>query len=524
MAAPADKSALSWSEVATPIAALLARIEGLVAPVAALGAENAALRARVGMLEAENAALKADNAALREKLGRPPKTPDNSGIPPSRGHKANGATGARRKGKVHAGAHRPLHPEPTRRRDVFAERCPHCRAALAAASQAPLQAYDRIDIPRITPDVTRVTLHGGTCPCCHGRFKAAPPGGPPQGAPAPSGRGRFKAAPPAGLEPGSPFGPNLRALVLYLRFGQAIPFARLARLWADLFGLSVSEGALAGMLADSAPAFALQAGDIRRRLLSGTVLQSDETSVRVGNRTFWAWVFHHGDSACFAIRPSRGKAVVAAFLGDVRPAFWVSDRLAAQMGWATREHQVCLAHLLRDVRYALEAGDDALAPRLTALLKRAVRIGRRRPELVDATLAAYHARLQAGLDALLGIVPATEAGRKLQRIVKRFRQNLLVFVTNRAVPPTNNGSETALRPRLVFLTNRAVPPTNNGSEQALRPCVVFRKITNCFRSEWGAALYADVRSVLETARRRGIATLDAVRLTLAGAPLPLAAA
>jgi transposase len=325
-----------------------------------------------------------------------------------------------------------------------------------------------------------VTLYGGACPCCHGRFKAAAP---------------------AGLEPGSPFGPNLRALVLYLRFGQAIPFARLARLLADLFGLAVSEGALAGMLADSAPAFAVQAADIRRRLLSGTVLQSDETSVRVGHRTFWAWVFHHGDSACFAIRPSRGKAVVAAFLGDVRPAFWVSDRLAAQMGWAAKEHQVCLAHLLRDVQYALEAGDDALAPRLTALLKRAIRIGRRRPELADATLAAYHARLEAGIDALLGIVPVTEAGRKLRRIVKRFRQNLLVFVTN-----------------------RAVPPTNNGSEQALRPCVVFRKVTNCFRSEWGAALYADVRSVLETARRRGVAILDAVRLTLDGTPLPVAVA
>jgi len=323
MAAPVDKSARPWSEEATSIAVRLARIEGLVARVAALEAKNAALRARVGMLEAENAALKADNAALREKLERPPKTPDNSGTPPSRGHKANGAAEAGRKSaaeagrksKVHAGAHRPLHPEPTRRREVLVERCPHCRAALAAASQAPLQAYDRIDIPRITPDVTRVTLYGGTCPCCHGRFKAAPP---------------------AGLEPGSPFGPNLRALVLYLRFGQAIPFARLARLLSDLFGLSVSEGALASMLADSAPAFALQASDIRRHLLSGTVLQSDETSVRVGNRTFWAWVFHHGDSACFAIRPSRGKAVVAAFLGDVRPAFWVSDRLGAQMAGRPR--------------------------------------------------------------------------------------------------------------------------------------------------------------------------------------------
>ena len=62
-----------------PIAALLARIERLVAHVAALGAENAVLKVRVGMLEAESAALKADNAALREKLGRPLKTPDNSG-------------------------------------------------------------------------------------------------------------------------------------------------------------------------------------------------------------------------------------------------------------------------------------------------------------------------------------------------------------------------------------------------------------------------------------------------------------
>lgn len=71
----------------------------------------------------------------------------------------------------------------------------------------------------------------------------------------------------------------------------------------------------------------------------------------------------------------------------------------------------------------------------------------------------------------------------------------------------------------MFVTHRAVPPTNNGAERALRPCVVFRKITNCFRSEWGAALYADVRSVLETARRRGIPMLRAIRLTLDAAPL-----
>ena len=128
-----------------------------------------------------------------------------------------------------------------------------------------------------------------------------------------------------------------------------------------------------------------------------------------------------------------------------------------------------------------------------------MRIAHRRPRLADATLAAYHGRLQRALDELLKIVPDTKAGLKLQRIIKRFRQNLFVF-----------------------LTDRAVSPTNNGSEQALRPCVIFRKITNGFRSVWGADLYADVRSVLETARRRGLGILQALRLTLKGEPLPTA--
>ncbi|HXZ17938.1 MAG TPA: transposase, partial [Roseiarcus sp.] len=75
----------------------------------------------------------------------------------------------------------------------------------------------------------------------------------------------------------------------------------------------------------------------------------------------------------------------------------------------------------------------------------------------------------------------------------------------------------------VFMTNREIEATNNGSERALRPGAVYRKITNGFRSEWGAAFYADLRSVIETARRRSVRALDAIRLTLQGAPLPHAA-
>jgi transposase len=321
-----------------------------------------------------------------------------------------------------------------------------------------------------------VMLRGGVCPCCARRFKAVPP---------------------SGLEHGSPFGPNLRAFVLYLRYTQAISFERLARLMSDLLGLRISEGALNNMLDASRTAFAWQASLIRQHLLTGTALQSDETSMRVGKRTWWNWVFHHGDSACFVIRPSRGSAVVEDFLGEVRPDYWVSDRYGAQMGWAVKDHQVCLAHLLRDVQYAIDAGDAAFAPGLKRLLQQATGIGQRRAQLADASLRSYAGKLERKLDALLRIAPGNRPGEKLQQVIKKIRQHLFVFVTN-----------------------RDVPATNNGSEQALRPCVIFRKVTNCFRSQWGADLYADIRSVIETARRRAVGALQAIGLTLNNVPLP----
>ena len=456
---PPDLASLSPAEKDALILTLLARVEELTVRVAALEAENAALRA---------------------KLDLPPKTPDNSSTPPAQGHKANAPPSGRGKRKAHPGAHRPLHPNPTRRHEIAASQCPHCRADVSDTVQVAKESYDRIEIPHLQPDVTRVTLYGGICPCCAHSFKAAPP---------------------AGLEPGSPFGPNLRAFVLYLRAAHALSYERLARLMSELLGVTISEGALVNILEGSRAAFARQREAIRARLLAGTILEADETSMRVGKRTWWGWVFHHADSACFVIAPSRGRAVVEQFLGPYRPEFWVSDRLAAQMGWATKEHQVCLAHLIRDAQYAIDAGDIVFAPAVQKLLRQACAIGRRRDRLREATLRTYAAKLETRLDTLLRLTPTHKQGEKFRAIIKKYRQNLFVF-----------------------LTNRAIPPTNNGSERALRPCVIFRKVTNCFRSEWAAELYADLRSVLETARRRSIPALEAIRRTLDALPLTAATA
>ncbi|NJL50268.1 MAG: transposase [Blastochloris sp.] len=235
----ADKDAL--------IAALIARNEALVAQNEALMAEMARLAARVAELEA--------------KLGLPPKTPGNSSVPPSKAQKPSGASAPKSKSKPHDGAHRPLHPNPTTKRDVLATSCSCCGADVSGVAQEVCEAYDRVEIPKVEPDVTRVSLFGGVCPCCAKRFKASPP---------------------AGLEPGSPFGPNLRAFVIYLRSVQGIPLARLRDVMRDLFGLDISEGALVNILAAGATPFASAVAVIKAKLLTGTTIASDETGLRVG--------------------------------------------------------------------------------------------------------------------------------------------------------------------------------------------------------------------------------------------------
>src|SRR3982751_1825764 len=148
MTPPPDLSLLSPSEKDALITALLARVQAL-------------------LVEVEG--LRTENAALRDKLSLPPKTPRNSSKPPSQEMKAKGETEPKPKGKPHPAAYRALPPNPTRHREVWADCCPQCQADVTAVAQVPLHTYDWIEIPEITPDVTRVTLYGGARPWCWGR-------------------------------------------------------------------------------------------------------------------------------------------------------------------------------------------------------------------------------------------------------------------------------------------------------------------------------------------------------------------
>ena len=186
----------------------------------------------------------------------------------------------------------------------------------------------------------------------------------------------------------------------------------------------------------------------------------------------------------------RGKAVVSALFGEIRPEVWVSDMLGSQRGHGVL-WQVCLAHLLRDAKFAIECGDTAFSTPFRRLLQRAILIGRRRETLKDITLQQYLHDINRRLDRIIAAAPIGEPGRKLRRRMLANRAHLFVF-----------------------MSNRAVPYTNNVSERHLRPSVVFRKLTNGFRCQWGAETYAAFRSVVSTAKANQASVLATVRFVL----------
>ena len=414
-------------------------------------------------------------AELEGKLGGPPKTPDNSSVPPSQGRKPNRADRrAAKKQKGRPGVFRTLASNPDRIIDSVAERCPHCEHALTPADQSGFHAYDHIELPPIGPVITRIHRHRGVCPNC---------------------RRGFSAPPPAEMPPGSPFGRDLIALILHLHVTQAIGFERLVRLLDEVFGIRISEGAIANILARAGTPLTAAAETTAAAVRGSRVVASDETSARVAGKNWWQWVLVSSTAVHHLIADSRGATVLTGFLGETKPDVWVADRYAAQAGHG-KERQLCLAHLLRDAQYAIDAGDTGFAPGFHKLLQRAVAIGQRRAELKDTTLAQYRADLDRRLDRLLAVNPTAEAGRKLARGIRKCRSDLFVFVTR-----------------------RDVPATNNECERALRPSVIFRKVTGGFRSQWGARTYADAVSVIGTGRVHGRSAFQALRDALAGRPI-----
>ena len=456
----------------TPEQVDLLPIEELRPLLKALLVEFELLRQRVAYLEAENERLKQQLTGSTNS--------GNSSQPPSRDQKTNQPEKKRRQHGPpfgHQKFSRPLVDTPDRVIQVPVTECEQCLADLSGVAPEDFERRQITELPEAKPLVIETRQHRTTCPHCLTLNRAALP---------------------EGLEAERCFGPNLEATVIFYKQTQHLSYERTARTMRDLHGVNLSEGAIASILQRAGEKAQPVAQAIKEQVIQGEVIRSDETSARVKARNWWQWVFISERGVYHTIVPTRSAAEISEVMGQLAVKAWVSDCYAAQLKAPAEVFQLCLTHQLRDLKRVLDATPEERWAHATHKLFRDSIHLRNRFVSGEMTLDGFLRRVtqtENELDRLLEEELKNEAAQKLQTRFSTHRDKLLTF-----------------------LRYPNVPPTNNESEQALRGSVIHRKVTNGFRSEWGAKAYAALQTVLATAKQKGEQAFQAL-MTLMGPPV-----
>jgi hypothetical protein len=84
------------------------------------------------------------------------------------------------------------------------------------------------------------------------------------------------------------------------------------------------------------------------------------------------------------------------------------------------------------------------------VLLRAFVIHQRQGRLAESTLYQYRCELERRLEYCLALTPNQWDGVRLKKRYLGIRDNLLLFLADATVPPTNNSSEQGLRLSTIF--------------------------------------------------------------------------
>jgi transposase len=328
--------------------------------------------------------------------------------------------------------------------------CAGCGAGLVGAAGAGLVRRQVHDIPTITSFVVEHRMHRRRCGCGQVSTAAAPPG----------------------VGAAAVYGPNLRALAVYLLVFQHIPVARAAALIADVTGARPSTGWISSVLTAVADVLVDVDKLIKTLIALAHVIHLDETTSNINGARWWLHVASTQKLTAHHLHPSRGRAAVAEFaiLPDYRGTV-VHDALSVYDAYTGATHALCGAHLVRKLTAAAEAHPDQIWP------EQALRA------LHRLNTAAHQAR-----DQQLSAIPP----QITQPLLHLWKHALLVGLAEHRRAPGRKQSKTRtllerLRDRdeqiLLFAHDLSVPFTNNQAEREVRPTKTQMKISGCHRSE-----------------------------------------
>jgi len=391
-----------------------------------------------------------------------PATP--SGMKPV--HQKPTTTG--RKGKKpgrkagHPGSRRAAPERIDERKTHRAACCPRCQGQLKHCAGTRTRYIE--DIPEhITPVVTEHTIHRDWCPHCKTLVEPVVPD----------------------ALPGNQIGNRVLVLSAWWHYGLGITIDNVVNVLNHHLQFTVSAGALPPQWYRLQEIFFRWYEQIQEQALDAAVLHGDETGWRVNGKGHWLWCFSYDRGTYYLIDEKRGRAVLAKFFKRAFAGTLVTDFWGAYNAVVCSRRQVCLAHLLRDLKHVEQYKHPSknwpkFAKKLRRLIHDGLRLKKRQAELASDVYAARCQRLHARLDALI-VTPWKDSQAK--RLLKRFRRHRAHLFT--------------------FLDDPAVPADNNHGERAIRPAVIIRKNSYGNRSERGADCQAVLMSIYRTLKQRG---------------------
>ena len=457
---------------------LLQKIDQLTARVEQLEKENHRLGDEVQELRVENAELKARLNTNSNNSSKPPSM-DGYSKKPAIPKIIKGQHGGQH---GHSGSTLKQIGNPDKIVRCLPKTC-SCGHIFTEDQMVTTEKRQVFDLPQPRLEVTEYQIHKAICPVCGLLHKGLAP---------------------EGITAPAQYGNGVKAYTTLLNVHYKLPFKKIQLLFTDLFGYPINESTVYSATQTCYEKLQASEDIIKSKITESEVAHADETGLRVEGSLHWlhvtttnlfTYLFVHQKRGDLAIRSE--KSVLKDYCG-----WLIHDCWSTYFNLTKVKHGICGAHILRELQALIENDQSKWAKAMKALL----------------------------LNTFL--MPFQERVKRRQTIESRF--DLICKVAESIEPPPlktsgkrgkykrtkgRNLLERLVREKnaaLAFAFNQHVPFTNNLAERDLRPAKVKQKISNCFRSEQGANIYARIESFISTARKHDQNVFDQLFNTFVG--------
>lgn len=343
---------------------------------------------------------------------------------------------------------------------------PKCKAKLKASDQLGEVGRHQVwELPIVRAQVTEYQLPSYECSLCQSHTPTPWPDGVPHGQ----------------------FGPHLVATLAVLHGQYQLSLRQIQELAQDLWQLPLSLGGVADACSKTSQALTRPLREVQAAVQSAPRVHLDETGWYRGGKLTWLWVAVAPLATLFQVHSGRGKTQLKELIGEDYQGYIHSDRWHAYLKFEATRHQLCWAHLIRNLRgLAQRAGParewgEAMLGQTQKLFEVWHRfqdsdgtVGR---DWLSQEVEPIRAEFKAGLVRGQNLADGK---------VKTFCQQLL-----------------AVEERLyLFVKVEGISPTNNQAERALRPAVIWRKKCYGNQSERGEEFVERVLSVRATCQKQ----------------------